>query len=423
MEKGLHIKIKYAPRGAWIWTSVCSLLCYISLWGVLCSMAGLGRSGALPLIFGGAVAAILPALPKRREILLFAAVFLVIFSLFVFLIRFSATFDGAKIFINRLYSMSEASQSYIYDKLQVSASDENYLSCTRLALFSCGIVSGVFIAAPLSYGKSWHIALILVAVMLLEGYLGVSPRVYLNGLLALSLALSLIGAHRNTGSIIFIAAAFALICAISLLLPDSYSVLSAWSESARDTLAGTTLAYSEARDETAVAEETSTTDNKEFYQEEGSVGDLEGDKPLSLPIKVIFAIIAFALILFIPAIISDTNDKRRKKNRAGIESTDNALSVRAMFLYTMRWFELGGVAAENVPYSGLLGKVQERFSPEVRKEFESVLPIWQEAAYSTHEIDSVKREKMRSFMEQSRSQIWDKLSKKQRILSKYFYAL
>jgi hypothetical protein len=224
-------------------------------------------------------------------------------------------------------------------------------------------------------------------------------------------------------SIIFVAAAFALICAISLLLPDSYSVLSAWSESARDTLAGTTLAYSETREETTVMEETSTTDNKEFYQEEGSVGDLEGDKPLSRPIKVIFAIIAFALILFIPAIISDTNDKRRKKNRAGIESTDNALSVRAMFLYTMRWFELGGVAAENVPYSGLLGKVQERFSPEVRKEFESVLPIWQEAAYSTHEIDSVKREKMRSFMEQSRSQIWDKLSKKQRILSKYFYAL
>lgn len=52
-----------------------------------------------------------------------------------------------------------------------------------------------------------------------------------------------------------------------------------------------------------------------------------------------------------------------------------------------------------------------------------ILPLWQEAAYSTHEMTEQQRTQMRVFLQTAVSLVWKKLSKKQRLWTTYWLAL
>ena len=134
-------------------------------------------------------------------------------------------------------------------------------------------------------------------------------------------------------------------------------------------------------------------------------------------------ILLFALVLFLPALLSDLQKRRRAKNRAGLDGPDSGASIRAMFLYTLRWLYLGGLAPANIPFSGYTGQIEAVFSQEIRAGFEEVLPLWQEAAYSGHQLGEAERARMRRFMETTTRSVWDGLGRRGRLLAKYVYAL
>jgi hypothetical protein len=296
------------------------------------------------------------------------------------------------------------------------------------AMVSLGIFLGIIVSATFSYNKKPILSLILMIIPLSEAYFGVSPRLVWNVILAVSVILVLIKQSENdvfpTVNIVAVLAVFAIICiGAILLIPSENQALSQWDEGMRDTLALNTLAYSDNFVKEPEQEET-IDENKEFYREEDSEGDLNGDdEDIKKPFPVIIPIILLALVLFIPAILSDITKKRREKNRRELYGEDNGVSTKALFLYTMRWFNLGGISDENKPYSQYAGEIGEKFSKEVRDDFEKILPIWQEAAYSTHEVSSKNRSEMQSFMERNRKLIWESLGKKKRFMAKYFYAL
>lgn len=109
-------------------------------------------------------------------------------------------------------------------------------------------------------------------------------------------------------------------------------------------------------------------------------------------------IIFILFILFVPAVIHDHLEKKRKINRSGIDNKDPASAVRAMFPYTLKWLKIYGIEITNRPFNAFIAQVQTDISKEYACRYISMLTLWKEAAYSNHAITEQQRSEMVTFM-------------------------
>lgn len=402
-----------------------AMLLYLALWGGLCGMAGLSASGVAPLALGGAFALFATFFFRRGKAALRFAAFAAAAAVLL-LTRLDAL-DGAKLLLNRLFAASEARQAYAYDKFPVPGTAG--VAEMRAALLPAGLLTGLFCGLSARFRLRLAPALLFALYAGAAAFLGVSPDAGWYVLAAL--ALTLIFTEAPTGS--FQAAALrrgaallplAAVCvAVFLLFPGEDARLSAWDERARDVLALQTVAYAdEAREqtpETPDPAETAQTGREERAERAGLLNAFGW--PELPPLVPVIAL--FALLLFVPSIYSDRLKKRRARNRAGLDAADNGESIRAAFLYAVRWLRFGGFSSENRPYGESAGQVEALFSPELREAYETILPLWQEAAYSEHAMDAAQREAMLEFMEQARRSARERLGARGRFLADYVEAL
>jgi hypothetical protein len=299
----------------------------------------------------------------------------------------------------------------------------------RWALALLGLLTGLLLGTAARYGQRWAAGVCFCAFAGAAAYLGVSPTARWLCLLSAAAALWLLEPGR-TGQFAFLLRAggvtlaavglFALVWALS---PVENPALSAWEEHARDVLAQDSVAYADQ----AALQQTSTpepTENPQPVQEEDAALDVGGeDAPWLRPLRAGLLIVLFALLLFVPSLLSDWQKRRRARNRAGLNSPDCAAAVRAAFLYAMRWLTVGGLSPENCPYSGYAPQIAQRFSPQLCTQFQAALPLWQEAAYSDHPMTQNQRGQMLSFSTLAQQTVWEQLDRKGRFLAKYVYAL
>ena len=419
---------KTEPRlSARLYRALCSLLIYLALWGGLCSMAYLSTAGLLPLAAGGVFALALVLAPERRRALPVLLGGGVLVAALLILPRLDAFLDGVKYFLNRLFAASEERQAYEYEHFALISPDG--LPALRYALVPLGILSGLLCGVSARFLLKWLFALIFALVCAAAAYLGVSPAAGWTVLLMFSVLLPFLapsggGAAALTPLCGALPAA-AVCVAVFLAFPGEDAKLSAWDELARDALASETVAYTDqARYDAALRDKQTAEDTKQFYQEAETAADTGGEEEnITVPYGVLSAILLTALALFLPAVWSDRVKKRRAENRAGLDDPDHGAAVRAAFLYAMRWLGAGGLSPGNRPYGDCAGAVGELFSPALRSEFEEILPLWREAAYSGHEIDEAKRTKMFAFMEAAREAVWERLGKRERLRVNYVEAL
>ena len=422
----VRLVTKTEPRwGSHAHRALCGLLIYTALWGGLCSMAYLSTLGLLPLTAGCVLALGLALAPERRRALpvLLSVGFLS--AALLILLRWETCLDGVKYFLNRLFAASEERQAYEYERFALTSPDG--LSALRYALVPLGILSGLTCGLAARYLLKWLFALIFALLCGAAAYLGVSPAAGWTVLLAFAALLPFL-APSGGGVLTLLCGLLpaVIVCgAVFLAFPGEDARLSAWDETARDALAFETVAYTDLRYDAARRDKQSAAeDTKQFYQEEETAADMGGEEEsLSVPYPVLLAVLLTALALFIPAVWNDRLQSRRAQNRAGIDDPDHGAAVRAAFLYAMRWLGAGGLSAGNRPYGDCAGAVGELFSPALREEFERVLPLWREAAYSGHTIDEAKRAKMLAFMEDARRTVWDRLGKRERLRIRYVEAL
>ncbi len=420
-------------RSFWqvLFEGMCAALLYMVVWGSICSMASLSPTGVLPLAVGGAFATGYVLLPEKRIVkmwFLAAGVAVVALTL---ILGARASLDGAFVVINRLFAASELKQAYVYNKFAVLSPEESWQSCIRYAMFSAGLASGIVCGIALRYRLKLLIAFIFLALAMSVAYLGVSPSwewIVMMAVVLPALMLNLRLGRGNSMAMGTCAVGIAAVAVVSLLVlmlwPGEDMRLSEWDEHARDILSMNNVAYSDRVEPEKEQETQPPEEEREFYQEEDVQADFGGNSfEWLVPVPTVAVILLAALLLFLPAVISDLQKKRRARNREGIESGDNSASIRAMFLYTLRWFRLGGLVPKNLPFSGYAEQIEELFSPELRAEFESILPLWQEAAYSKHEMDEEKRRLMQQFMEDAKSRVWESSGRIRRILAKYIYVL
>ena len=356
---------------------------YLTSAGALCSMAGLGRTllGAW-----GADTVLLLALcflPKQAKIQS-----IVQLSLFLLLgaavwVLLESVRDGVCLFLNRLFAASELQQAYLYEKLPVYAPQAEQAGCLQTA----AILLGLLLAQ-------------LLTLLPQDG--GLRPW-----------------------RLLPIAAVFVLLAAGCLILPETENAqLSAWEEHARDQLAVQTAAYGELPAQQDVPAEQTPQSEPPTFRQESMQSTLDGDrKPLSRPIRAVLVIFLLLLLLFVPSVYLDRLKKKRERNRAGLSDADARACICASFRYVLRWLRLAGLEPENVPFASYSEKIETILGPEIAAQYLQILPLWQEAAYSTHEMTEQQRTQMRVFLQTAVSLVWKKLSKKQRLWTTYWLAL
>lgn len=419
----VDIRLPQAKQENRIFRAVGCTAVYLASVGALCSMAGLGRTLLGAWGPGMMLLLALCFLPERTKLQSIVRLSLFLLLGVAVLVLWESVRDGACLFLNRLFAASELQQAYLYEKLPVHAPQAEQAGCLQTAAILLGLLLAQLLTLPSRFSRTFVLAALCGAM----AYLGVLPE--RGWLIALAGCLLLTLLPQDGGlrpwRLLPIAAAFVLLAAGCLLLPETENAqLSAWEERARDSLAIQTVAYGEFPTQQDVRMEQSPQSESPLFRQEPMQSTLDGDRePLSRPIRAALVIFLLLLILFVPSIYLDRLKKKRERNRTGLSDADARVCICASFRYVLRWLRLAGLEPENVPFASYSEKIKTIFGSEIAAQYLQILPLWQEAAYSTHEMTEQQRAQMRAFLQTAVSLVWQKLSKKQRLWTTYWLAL
>lgn len=388
-----------------------ALVADTALWGCLCSMAALSVTGLAPLLPGAAAALLLTLLPGGRA-RRWAALAVLGLCLGGILVRLPAFLDGCRALLNRFFAASEARQAYTYVRYPLTCPPEQALDRLRWALLPLGLAGGLL----LGLAPRWSGPLGAAGLALWAAYLGVSPEPGWCAALA-GAALLCLGAPVSGGSraaLLPLGAAAAvfgvLLGGLLLLTPKEVPAISALDEQARDALALRTEAYGEAP---AAAETEAPETAAGAFTPLSPEPEPSADRQRAL--RIALAVLLTAALLFGPAVWNDRRRCRQATLRADLEAEDPRTAIRGAFLYAMRWLCFGGLKTDNLPYGALQDRIGRLYSPELSEAYGKILPLWREAAYSTHAMTEDQRRQMRDWLEQTRRTVRKKLSPGRRL--------
>ena len=232
--------------------------------------------------------------------------------------------------------------------------------------------------------------------MLLLAYYGLLPQAGGAALMIAALAVLAGGARLRTlwPLLIIVAIVFAAMLAIN---PGENKAISRADEQLRDQLAFRTAQLS---GQQQLEEEM----QEEQLSGGGGLAELLEDNPLKENKRLrnfLLLALVILLILFVPAVIHDRLERKRKRVRAGMDSADPAQAVRAMFPYAVRWLKAYGVQMQNQPFASLRPQVGTLMDGEYATTYDRMVTLWKEAAYSDREITEEHRQEMTRFVEQT----------------------
>lgn len=402
-------------------SAVCSALIFFSFLGAFMNMASLGTNVLTALIPGLLAAFSLPLIKKRKSAAISAAAALTVAAAF-FCAVYSDASNGTLLFLNRLMAASELKQSYKYEMFTVAADPEAAVRCIRLAAIPVGIAAGVF-SGMLSRRHCGLAAAVFAVLFTVAGvYLGILPEtgwcVFADAAMLLAFCAY---SGLNSRTVVCAGLLLGVVCFVCIYaLPAESTAVSELNDLIRDSLAGQTAVYGSST-EADNKKQQETEDN--FQTVDKPTDDGQDGMTVGTNIYPYLLILLFALVLFVPALLNDRRKKRLAILHSGMDSEDNAVCIRAMFLCTMRWLKLSGCRMINAPFSEYAEQLEEHLSPELRAQFENVLPLWQEAAYSTHAMQPEQRERMREYMNSVSRFVTDHSGRLKRLLIKYVYVI
>lgn len=344
---------------------------------ILCNvLAALDWLRLLPFALMGTVLPLIPQAKHRKVLWGILAAWLAL--------RFPSILDGGKLLANRLFSLSEQTQSYEYDYFTTSAQSAveavlwlSMLAGSFRALWGNrfnAVLCGVWLTAMAYFGVTpgtlWLIVLLIGAI------LNALPRQqrWFHGLIAGILV----------GSIAL---------AVTGIAPEPSRAVSALDERLRDVLAAAPVTYEQTPVPTEVPEpEIVPQPQTELEQPDHGVQ--------RAVINILFFILAALTLalLFIPAIIKDRAAKRSEKARSGFDDPDCGAAIRAMYLYAQKW------------------RKQKDPPGDIPVE---IYAIWQEAAFSDHTMTEAQRDTVHAYMKETAETVWAQADWKKRLHIQY----
>ena len=226
---------------------------------------------------------------------------------------------------NRLFALSEAAQSYEYDYFTVAVT----YPAETLVLMS------LIMGSLVSLWDIWANLALTAVLLLAVAYFGIAPGLLFLALLAIAAALNLSGRGNWLNILLILVTVLVIVFFVTQLAPEPLERVSSLDEQLRDVLSGSSVYYEHTPIPNPVAEPEKVPPPPESAQQPD-----RGIMDIAVNILfILFSAIALAL-LFIPAIIKDKAEKKRKLNRAFLTEADNAAAIRGMYLYAKnggRW--------------------------------------------------------------------------------------
>lgn len=293
--------------------------------------------------------------------------------------------NGLLLLANRLFARSQAAQAYEY--VYFAVADGNAGPAALLLSLALGLFCHI--------GGGWAVGALGVGLMAAMAYFGVTPEPVWLLIGGMPLAWRCLAQPRAGRMLALTALAVALFLLVMALAPKPIPAVSALDDRLRDLAARSGVYYEQVPVSTRVP--APATVPPPLHQEQQPNRGVEPWQARTL----FFVLAGLTLaILFVPAVIRDKEEKRRRINRAGLSDPDNAAAIRAMCLYARAW-------KETAP-----GEVPE----EVRN-------IYLEAAFSAHPMTEEQRRKVEAYLRETAQSAWKRAGYFQKLRFRYWLAL
>ena len=371
--------------------------------------------------------------------------------LFAGVFSFSGLADGFRLVFNRLFEVSEQYQYYRYVMFHINSPESLWDGNIAIALV---IIAAFFalLSMVLSFtSRKSPVIVLFTIVSMAQVYFGVFPSAVWNIILFAAFALMLVSRRevkvtadfRTYATIVAFLILVAVI--IRVINPGTSLRFSELSESIRDhfdtrvsQISGTLLNTPDRSGRGLVTEPESRALNivdvrddslnemphDDYYVEYderiwGAEIGAAGPVPSLLPI--LLGVIALAVIVAVIRLLPPLRKVAVRQKNFALD--DCPVAINNMFIYMLEWLAVYGLKRKNIVFSAYAPQLSALVSQQYAKEYESIAALWCEAVYSNHTIGEPERQRMRQFLDKTKSIVWKNSGVLTRIQIKIDYFL
>ena len=402
--------------------NISSALIIVAIFGLLLTAADMPEMTlfALPAIPVFLALTTLESFDKER-IRLYAAAALAAALIVAVIVLRKYIGNGWALIMNSLYDTGEASQAYVYDRFHVGATgDEHPYRSMHFALIWASSLIALLAALPPAESRRSVITALGCFAMIAFAYYGIIPSIVCIAVMAAALVFALARGHILS-SLPVLLVVMLVFGAVMLIDPgESYGVSRA-DENFRDRFA-LRSSYLETGDQSVddLAEIEKEMNEKEKNANNGDTGFFTEHRGIT---ALIVALLIAAAIGAVAWMLLRRIRKKQLANRAGIDSNDPREAIKAMFPYAVRWLQPAGIVTAGKTFDSLIPLIRADISEEYAESYSGMYKLWEEAAYSDHEMTEERRQEMGTFLSDTISMIRGKGSLTTNIINKFRYAL
>ncbi len=342
---------------------------------------------------------------------------------------------GTQALCNRLFTASEAVNSYIYPRFPVPK-DQNVLPAAIILL-----CASAFLAGMTAVFRSRLMALGIMAVcMLSQAYFGLAFPSWIN--IALCSLFAVWTLRRPAGRKSLTA------CGVFILLVTLFTAVflagvnadtETASEKARDHLArmaeqitGTVQEMPAGEMETRhIHTRSMDTGSGEAETEQVFRLVTVEEEQISLPhwvnwMKIILLLLLSVILLFFPFapfLLLNARKMKAQADREAFKSENVNEGIRAIFRQIILWLETVGSGEENLLFREWSGRLPDGLPEGYADRFSRCAADFEEAVYSTHPMPEQKRRSAMELLKETETVLWKRLNWKQRLYLKYWMCL
>ena len=367
----------------------------------------------------------LPARDRAKKRMMLTGLSAMLGSL-ILLFAFPSARHGMMALLNRLFEASEAVNAYVYDRFPVPAGQSALFAAILLTIIAFSL-TGI----ALLNGKRLPVLCLTAGCVLFQIYFGLSFPAWVNvPLFALSALWMMKRPLRQKNVLPVLAGILAVSLAVFFLWPGVDGSTEAASEAVRDALSRMTQSVAGAVRETPAGEnETrrvhtrSLTSGEEEAKTEREFRLVTVEEELiSMPRWVNYLRIILLLLLtvgvvvlpFLPFALLNLRRKKALEARKAFESANVREAVFAIFQHITAWLEAAGYGGGNLPYA----QWRAELSPGYAERFAACEQLFEEAAYSTHEMREEQRQQALELLKET-EQMLRQADRKTRLRLRY----
>ena len=335
--------------------------------------------------------------------------------------------QGTQALFNRLFEASEAVNAYAYDRFAVPVDQPVVLAAVLLSVMGLSLVGMTLLSG------SRLLALGLMAGgVLFQVYFGLSFPGWVNVSLFALFVLWMLKRPWNRKTVLSAGIGILIVAmAVLFLYPGVDAATEAASETVRDRLSqmaqaitGTTRELPAGENETRHAHTQSLTEGNQEAQPDRTYRLVTvEEEQIAMPhwvnylriILLLFLTVALVILPFLPFILLNRRRKKALDARKAFESENVSEAVFAIFQHVAAWLDATGHGEGNTPYADWNAEL----SPGYAERYAACEKLFEEAAYSAHEMREEHRRKALDLLNETEQLLQRQADWKQRLRLKY----